>query len=184
MKKYKLNRKLVTIKCDTCNCEFEKPVSEYNRNLKLGRNNYCSRSCCGKSTTNLLKLQSIDRSNSNHDISQYSNNRKDEYYGFRYYYRNSKNRFKEFDLTLQDLKEQWDVQEGKCPYTNISLNLFNPKIKYPYETRASLDRIDNSKGYIKGNIEFISLPINYLKSDQFTKQQVFDFLANITSNFH
>lgn len=45
MLKYKQNRKLITIKCDCCGKEFEKPVSEYNRNIKLGRANYCSRAC-------------------------------------------------------------------------------------------------------------------------------------------
>lgn len=49
MLKYKQNRKLITIKCDCCGKEFEKkPVSEYNRNIKLGRANYCSRTCSGK----------------------------------------------------------------------------------------------------------------------------------------
>ena len=48
MLKYKQNRKLITVKCDCCGKEFEKPLSEYNRNVKLGRANYCSRACSGK----------------------------------------------------------------------------------------------------------------------------------------
>lgn len=181
MLKYKQNRKLIEINCDNCDIKFEKPLSEYKRNLNLNRKNYCSRSCCGKSVTNLNHLLKLE---SSIDISEYSNNRKDEYTEFRYYYRNCKRRFKDFNLSLRDLKDQWEKQNGICPYTNFELQLVKPKSKISYELRASLDRIDSSLGYIKGNIEFISLPINYLKSDQLTKQEVFNLLAKITLNFH
>lgn len=179
MKKYKQNRKLITVICDNCNLNFEKPVSEYNRNLKLNRKNYCCRSCVGKS-----KIEHLNDIRPDNNISKYSNNRKDNYTGFRYYYRNSKRRFKEFNITLEDLKDQWIKQSGICPYSNFKLELYDPKVKHEYHLRASLDRIDSSKGYIKGNIEFISLPINYLKSDQLSKQDVFILLANLCSNFH
>ena len=74
MKKYKQNRKLITVICDNCNINFEKPVSEYNRNLKLNRKNYCCKSCVGKSNANIEHLNNI---RTDTDISQYSNNRKD-----------------------------------------------------------------------------------------------------------
>ena len=89
-----------------------------------------------------------------------------------------------FNLTLEDIKNQWDEQNGICPYTNFNLKLYKPKETCEYHLRASLDRIDSSKGYVKGNIEFISLPINYLKSDQLSKNEVFELLTRISSNFH
>lgn len=181
MLKYKQNRTLIEINCDHCDIKFEKPLTEYNRNLNLNRKNYCSRSCCGKSFNNINHLRQLEN---NINISDYSNNKKDEYTGFRYYYRNAKSRFKEFDLTLQDIKNQWELQNGICPYTGFELKLYNSKLKNPYELRASLDRIDSSIGYIKENIEFISLPINYLKNDQLSKQEVFELLAKIAPNFH
>jgi len=181
MKKYKQKRKLIKINCDHCNKEFSKPISELNRNKKLNRNNYCSRSCSGKSSSNLQHLKSI---RSNYDISKHSKNRNDKYTGFRYYYRNCKGRFKDFDITLDDLLEQWHLQNGVCPYTNFNLILYKKNSNTPYENRASLDRIDSSKGYIKGNIEFISLPINYLKNNQLSKEQTKNLLAKISLNFH
>lgn len=181
MQKYKQNRKLIEVTCDTCNTLFEKPISEYNRNLNLNRKNYCSRTCVGKSSKNINRLTNID---SRYDITKHSGNKNDEFTGFRYYLRNSKKRYKEFNLSLQDLKDQWELQKGLCPYTNFQLLLFKPKNNHPYHLRASLDRIDSSKGYTKDNIEFISLPINYLKSEHLSKDETFKLLAKISSNFH
>ena len=181
MQNYKKNRRLIEITCNQCNTQFEKPISEYNRNVILNRRNFCSRSCAGKSISNINHLKSV---NSHYDISQHSKNLIDEFTRFRYYFRNCNKREKDFDLTLQDLKDQWDLQKGICPYTNFQLLLFIPKNNHPYHLKASVDRIDNSKGYIKGNIEFISLPINYLKSDQLSKEETFKLLTNISSNFH
>ena len=62
-------------------------------------------------------------------------------------------------MTLQDIKKQWEYQKGICPYTDIKLEFkTNNNFK-----KASLDRIDSNKLYEKGNIEFVSMPINYMK---------------------
>ena len=37
--------KIFKFVCDCCGKEAQKPLSEYNRNKKLGRKNFCSRSC-------------------------------------------------------------------------------------------------------------------------------------------
>lgn len=159
MFKYKQNRKLITIKCDCCGKEFEKPVSEYNRNLKLGRANYCSRSCAGK-------MSNKNSKNVGNPSTLIPNNRRDQYTPFRYYLRNAKKRFKEFDLNLEYLKQLWEKQKGVCPYTGIKLKLAEYKANHndPIYT-ASLDRIDSNKGYIKGNVQFISTAINYMKNN-------------------
>lgn len=158
MLKYKQNRKLITIKCDCCGKEFEKPVSEYNRNLKLGRANYCSRACSGK----MCNKNNKQKGNSQNLI---YNNRRDEYTPFRYYLRNAKKRFKDFNLTLEYLKTLWEEQNGICPYTGIKLQLAEYKNSHNNPIYvASLDRIDSTKGYIIGNVQFISTAINYMKN--------------------
>ena len=67
MQKYKQGRKLVTIICDCCGCEVEKPVSEVNRNRKLNRHLFCSRSCAmkflNKNRTQAMKNHSNSESN-------------------------------------------------------------------------------------------------------------------------
>jgi hypothetical protein len=60
-----------------------------------------------------------------------------------------------WELTLEDMIAKYD---GKCSLTgwDISMN-------YDQNT-ASLDRIDSSKGYIKGNIQWVHTMVNMCKN--------------------
>lgn len=68
---------------------------------------------------------------------------------------------REFDLTLQDVK---DLVVDTCPVFGTPL-----RWKYdhgePRDDSPSLDRIDNSNGYVKGNVAIISARANTKKSD-------------------
>lgn len=117
-------------------------------------------------------------------ISQYSNNHRDEFTPFRYSLRCAKRRHKGCTLTLEDLQEQWELQQGVCPYTKLKLTLPEDGnvATLDVSIRASLDRIDSSKPYEVGNIQFISTPINYMKnsmSDEQTKTYLRVISANI-----
>ena len=82
------------------------------------------------------------------------------------------------NLTIEDLKEIWEKSGGICPYTKIKLTLPigfanpNPAISY---RMASIDRINSSKGYVRGNIQYVSRNINYAKGI-LTHQQMLDFI--------
>lgn len=179
MLKYKQNRKLITIICDECGTEHLKPESEYNRNKKLGRHNFCSRSCACKYNCHHRSQKMIEYSNSDKNkqhLLEYNTNRIltiDPKMKFSYFLRNCRKRFKECTITLDDLQKQWNKQSGICPYSGISLII--PTYKDNHNNpiyAASVDRIDSSKGYIPGNIQFVSTCINYMKntmSDEETK---------------
>ena len=84
---------------------------------------------------------------------------------------------KQKKLTLSHLKEVWEKQKGTCPYTNIKLKLFTlSKAKYQEGglkrdlRNASLDRIDSSKTYEEGNVQFVAWPINYAKNNMSDRQ--------------
>lgn len=70
-------------------------------------------------------------------------------------------RLLECSVTLDDLYKVLEGQNFKCAYTGINLNVINiPK----GESNASIDRIDSSKGYELGNIQWVYKPVNIMKN--------------------
>lgn len=63
----------------------------------------------------------------------------------------------EFDITIDDL-----VLPTHCPVFGTEMRVNAGK---PGRDSFSIDRIDSSKGYIKGNVRIISKRANDLKSD-------------------
>ncbi len=61
----------------------------------------------------------------------------------------------EFSITLNDI-----VIPERCPIFGFVLSLDGKR-----STSASIDRIDNLKGYIPGNVVVVSLKANHVKSD-------------------
>lgn len=175
--------KLITIKCDACGKEFQKPLKEYNRSQSKGRNCYCSRECASKGAAMSRKNRPYEPASDKmkEHLKQICNNHRDEYTPFRYSLRCAKRRFKDVNITLEDLKEVWERQNGICPYTGYKLIL--PESSnvndIDFFHRASLDRIDSSLGYVKGNIQFVSTPINLMKSDK-SDESVKQFLKEIS----
>jgi len=76
----------------------------------------------------------------------------------------------EFNIEHTDI-----VIPNICPVLNIPIFYNRPGIvKGPCINSPSLDRIDNSKGYIKGNIQVISHLANTMKASA-TREQLIKF---------
>ncbi len=157
----KLKYKMGLTICKNCDKEFEKPLTEIRRNEKLGRPNFCSRTCVGKN--NIKNLG--DHLGDYKKIMGYKRYG-DDFTKFRYHYRNILTRKQLVEVTIEDLREQWIIQKGICPFIGVELVLSSySKIEKSPIYSASLDRIDSNVGYIKGNIRWISRAINWMKNE-------------------
>jgi len=74
----------------------------------------------------------------------------------------AKNRRLEFNLSIEYLAKVFEEQKGLCPLTGLSLK-FSTAPKKVEDTTASPDRIDNTKGYIEGNVRFVHKVINIMR---------------------
>lgn len=70
----------------------------------------------------------------------------------------------DFKISIEYLWNLFEKQNRKCALTGWDLH-FPPSYKEKKNKTASPDRIDNTKGYIKGNIQWVHKDINYLKCD-------------------
>lgn len=70
----------------------------------------------------------------------------------------------DWDLDADYLDKLWEQQEGRCVYTGWPIQ-FGKQGKYAREQTASLDRIDSTLGYVRGNVQFVHKDINLMKWD-------------------
>ena len=69
-----------------------------------------------------------------------------------------------FEITIEDIWEQYLKQDKKCPYTGKELTFLECN-EFSGKSNLSLDRIDSKKGYTKDNIHWIYRPINRFKNN-------------------
>lgn len=68
----------------------------------------------------------------------------------------------EFDITIEYAWQKFLEQEGKCALSGLKLE-FETGFHNAKNRTASLDRIDSTKGYIEGNIQWVHKDINKMK---------------------
>lgn len=154
-----------------CTCECGNEVICVSSNLKNGNTKSCG--CLG-----FEHLNGIHYSERNPELDRFRpvyssiNKRNDTL--------KRKRKYKTCSITLEDLNAQWEKQKGKCPFTGVDLLLPGWYSAKDYLYRASIDRIDSSKGYEVGNIQFVSVMINYAKN-KFDNDVMIEFCKTITN---
>jgi hypothetical protein len=150
---------MVKVKCNGCKKEFEMPHGRYTTRHKENNGvHYCTHSCFHKHKKGKSP--------------------------FGYFIDKSKNRGVEHNIDVEFLTKLWNKQKGICPYTNIKMILPESKLdfrKCHSIEKASLDKIDPTKGYVKGNVEFVCQGINFAKND-YSKEEVLQFVNKIRNS--
>ena len=203
------SNKVITIQCSFCHKEFNRTLFRYQYSEKYrGHRHFCSRSCKVRyfNPATIIKLKCngcheememeltlyTQRNKTNNGVHYCCNAcfqkcRKDRT-PFGYFVDKGRQRSKqigiECDLDNNFLKELWNRQKGICPYTGISMIL--PETKKEFckccsIEKASLDKIDPTKGYVKGNVEFVCQGINFAKHD-YSKEDVLRFMEKIRNS--
>jgi hypothetical protein len=95
----------------------------------------------------------------------------------------AKKRGIEFRLTPEHLKELLGFQEYKCALTGLPISFADTAIGHRNgETTASLDRIDSSKGYVEGNVQWVHKHLNVMKSS-LSQDQFVDYCRMVVARF-
>lgn len=107
----------------------------------------------------------------------------DEFSPFRAHLRTIRLRKTEVTITLEHLAEQWKAQEGCCALTGWDLDNSprhcNENPNAPH--RASVDRIDCCRGYVPGNVRWLSAMANYAKH-RWNDREVRELAAAVVSH--
>ena len=157
-----------------CDCGKEKSCEIYD--LRRGRIISCGCWKQGdeyKQTMRHLQAERVKNGTSGLNIG--GDHITDDLTPFRYLWKciNNKGRKGVVDLTIEDLKNIWEAQSGRCVYTDTELILPTHVDNQKYCDDwlvASVDRIDSELPYCKNNVQFISRTSNYAKNNMSDKQ--------------
>ena len=88
---------------------------------------------------------------------------------------------KECNIDIPYLKQLWEKQKGICPYTGIQMVFpthWAEMARNHTLEKVSLDRIDSSKGYVRGNVEFVCMAVNYAKN-RWSRRAAMEFFSKV-----
>lgn len=164
--------RLVQLTCEECKTPFVKGANEVRRWNRRGRNKFfCSMSCVRTQRNRLHPVTSNLR----------RGGIKDGLSSYRWFMLRSRSRTKGINIDAQFLRDLWESQSGVCPLTGweLILPLDSSGFQTSYGARnASLDRIDNDLGYVKGNVRFVALIANLARA-RFSDADLLDFCRSV-----
>lgn len=83
-----------------------------------------------------------------------------------------------FEITIEEIWELFLKQDRKCALSGMPISF--PK-RADGQRAASLDRIDSSKGYVPGNVQWVHKDVNWMKGS-FTQEYFVNICKKISKN--
>ncbi len=179
----------VTLTCTNCENDFQKEKSQHIYQVSKGKKNFFCNLSCAASYRN--------RNNPNNPPDpQYGNQYSRKYPNGISWYATRCFKDRRFGLMehasrlafANHLLDKLNEQDGRCALTNIPLSLRDVQGKVNEVNSfkiASVDRIDNSLPYQKGNVQWVSVAINFARNrtelEEF-KGFLRDFMAMCINN--
>lgn len=136
-----------------CKCECGKTCVKRRDGITSGRVRYCSAKCT-RIKNNTLMFGS--RNSAFKGIGKVGS------CFYRNIIRGAKRRNLTFDIDIEYISMLFDKQKGRCALSGLPIS-FGPIRSSA--TTASLDRIDSSKGYVDGNVQWVHKLVNRMKMD-------------------
>lgn len=163
---------LVDLVCEHCRKEFQRPKKEVTYRLKKKGTTrvYCSLKCSGHASVGHLdpySPENLERLRNNQSHATECAKKANRKYTLaevpfqEHLRRVMKRKTKSFDLDLPYVMELWEKQGGRCALSGIPMKQIGETTDKNF--LASLDRIDSSKGYLKGNVQFVVCAMNWAK---------------------
>lgn len=165
----------VKLRCAKCRKRFSRTRREHRRRRKLGQTRfYCSLSChiSARNSRSTYGWRNLRRGKQTDALSPF------RWFMARVRYRTKKGRT---NLTTEYLASLWSTQKGICPLTGWALVLPTDTSgwKKLTPTSASLDRLNGSRGYVKGNVRFVSVMANFARYT-FSDRQLLEFCVAVS----
>lgn len=85
-------------------------------------------------------------------------------------------------ISIEDIWEQYLKQNKKCYFTKLPIGFCDNQRKSGYGNTASVDRLDSSKGYEKGNICLVYRDINFMKQN-FSVDKFVNYCKLVIQNY-
>lgn len=145
------------VECGICGTRFLKENKAINRTQKTNGIHCCSRKCVGENSKNKNRIPMA--------------------YNLRNSKRVAKQKNLDNNLTVEYLQELFELQKGLCAISNVKMTLVFKHNEKTIE-QVSIDRIDDSKGYVIGNVQLVALGINYMRNT-FTVRETVDFIKKL-----
>jgi len=181
-----LAQKTIELICEACGTEFTRRATEHKRNVQKGRSVFCSGSCAGKKVIHNLdgKPRTTAGLIPGRPVDEHSPYR---YYANKSRARNKKRSADKTGISIDYLKRIWDEQDGTCPLSGVKMFLppntgwWDNKNRVMDQWVASLDRIDSSRPYEEGNVQFVCFMANMCKN-KFSDEDVVEFCRLVTEH--